>query len=268
MTQTTNPASSDDLRKIAQDIRAIAPTVGDAVYANRDAESLEALADELITGSVDGMVLDGLLDDYSQAIANYYSDGSQKIDEETLDKRQRETTRAIRELFKISELRAAQMEKPDEELERLMDEYRHEVEQHAWTRGKESHDWHDYAKETRKQIRALFASRSPVAATTDELQQQTTEETMRGSGFHESTDNVLGVVESLWNAITFYGPHTCDRCGWMIAKVAKEQGGAEFDYPGEGPYPNTKWKLHECNGLAPRDDTCGLMPNEPAEEKK
>jgi hypothetical protein len=42
----------------------------------------------------------------------------------------------------------------------------------------------------------------------------------------------------------FYGPHQCNMCGDWIVKAAREQGGAEFDWPKEGPYPNTQWVAH------------------------
>lgn len=53
----------------------------------------------------------------------------------------------------------------------------------------------------------------------------------------------------------FYGPHACkrggaeevDQCGMMIVKEARAEGGVEYDYPTEGPYPNTKWKKHVCS---------------------
>lgn len=48
------------------------------------------------------------------------------------------------------------------------------------------------------------------------------------------------------NNLVFYGPHPCERCGEEIAKVAREQGGDEYQYP-EGPvYPNSEWRPHKC----------------------
>jgi hypothetical protein len=45
----------------------------------------------------------------------------------------------------------------------------------------------------------------------------------------------------------FYGPHECARgCGARIVKASREDGGREYDYPVEGPYPNTKWQKHVC----------------------
>lgn len=47
--------------------------------------------------------------------------------------------------------------------------------------------------------------------------------------------------------VVYYGPHACENCGRMIAKMGKEFGGNAFDYP-DGPiYPNTEWHPHVCN---------------------
>jgi hypothetical protein len=44
----------------------------------------------------------------------------------------------------------------------------------------------------------------------------------------------------------YYGPHACDCCGVLIAKMGREWGGTAYTYP-EGPiYPNTEWVLHSC----------------------
>ena len=56
------------------------------------------------------------------------------------------------------------------------------------------------------------------------------------------------------SGVVFYGPYACENCypdapaipvpSVLIVKAAREQGGAEFDYP-EGPiYPNTVWVPH------------------------
>ncbi len=50
---------------------------------------------------------------------------------------------------------------------------------------------------------------------------------------------------------TFYGPHECGKCGNRIAKASIEEGGAEFDYPAEPIYPNTRWEPHVCKGGKP-----------------
>ena len=55
-------------------------------------------------------------------------------------------------------------------------------------------------------------------------------------------------TEELKRAV-FYGPHPCEVCGKRIAKAARANGGAAFDFPDEGPYPNTEWRLHECSGV-------------------
>ena len=47
----------------------------------------------------------------------------------------------------------------------------------------------------------------------------------------------------------FYGPHLCERCGVMICKAAREQGGEEYTYPSGPIYPNTVWDKHECPGV-------------------
>lgn len=50
------------------------------------------------------------------------------------------------------------------------------------------------------------------------------------------------------STLVYYGPHECGRCGRLIVKAAREQGGAEYDYP-RGPepiYPNTRWRPHDC----------------------
>lgn len=47
--------------------------------------------------------------------------------------------------------------------------------------------------------------------------------------------------------IIYYGPHPCENCGAMIAKMGREFGGNSFNYP-EGPiYPNTEWHPHVCD---------------------
>lgn len=47
--------------------------------------------------------------------------------------------------------------------------------------------------------------------------------------------------------IIYYGPHECDNCGILIAKMGHEWGGSAFTYP-EGPiYPNTEWHVHVCD---------------------
>jgi len=44
----------------------------------------------------------------------------------------------------------------------------------------------------------------------------------------------------------WYGPHPCENCGEMIAKLSREQGGAEVAYPTGLIYPNTQWEPHQC----------------------
>lgn len=47
--------------------------------------------------------------------------------------------------------------------------------------------------------------------------------------------------------IVYYGPHSCENCGVLIAKMGHEWGGNAFTYP-EGPiYPNTEWHPHVCD---------------------
>ena len=47
--------------------------------------------------------------------------------------------------------------------------------------------------------------------------------------------------------IAYYGPHSCENCGVMIAKMGREWGGTAFTYP-QGPiYPNTEWHPHVCD---------------------
>jgi hypothetical protein len=47
--------------------------------------------------------------------------------------------------------------------------------------------------------------------------------------------------------IVYYGPHPCDNCGILVAKMGAEWGGTSFTYP-EGPvYPNTEWHPHVCD---------------------
>lgn len=45
--------------------------------------------------------------------------------------------------------------------------------------------------------------------------------------------------------LIFYGPHPCERCERTIVKVAREQGGHEFDAPIVA-YPNSHWIGHVC----------------------
>lgn len=47
--------------------------------------------------------------------------------------------------------------------------------------------------------------------------------------------------------IIYYGPHECGLCAALIVKAAREQGGATFDMPVDGPYPNTVWGRHTCD---------------------
>jgi hypothetical protein len=47
--------------------------------------------------------------------------------------------------------------------------------------------------------------------------------------------------------IVYYGPHVCENCGVLIAKMGHDWGGTAFTYP-EGPiYPNTEWHPHVCD---------------------
>lgn len=47
--------------------------------------------------------------------------------------------------------------------------------------------------------------------------------------------------------IIYYGPHACQNCGVIIAKMGQEFGGNAFTYP-EGPiYPNSEWHPHVCD---------------------
>jgi hypothetical protein len=47
--------------------------------------------------------------------------------------------------------------------------------------------------------------------------------------------------------IIYYGPHPCDNCGVLVAKMGHDFGGTAFTYP-EGPiYPNTEWHPHVCD---------------------
>src|ERR1700685_3688143 len=47
--------------------------------------------------------------------------------------------------------------------------------------------------------------------------------------------------------IIYYGPHPCDNCGVLVAKMGHEFGGNAFTYP-DGPiYPNTEWHPHVCD---------------------
>lgn len=44
----------------------------------------------------------------------------------------------------------------------------------------------------------------------------------------------------------FYGPFSCDVCDRMIVRASSESGGAMYDQPLGGAYPNTIWQKHEC----------------------
>lgn len=63
---------------------------------------------------------------------------------------------------------------------------------------------------------------------------------------------ILLAANLLWTLVltlckdkrVFYGPYDCPHCRALICKAAREDGGAEYDYP-EGPiYPNTLWVRH------------------------
>ncbi len=47
--------------------------------------------------------------------------------------------------------------------------------------------------------------------------------------------------------IVYHGPHPCNTCAVLVARMGYEFGGTAFTYP-EGPvYPNTEWHPHVCD---------------------
>jgi len=59
------------------------------------------------------------------------------------------------------------------------------------------------------------------------------------------TDSLNPTVASQEDLI-YYGPYACERCGEMICRVSREQGGADYTYPTGPIYPNTQWHRHTC----------------------
>lgn len=47
--------------------------------------------------------------------------------------------------------------------------------------------------------------------------------------------------------IVYYGPHACDNCGVLVARMGHEFGGNRFTYPSGPIYPNTEWHPHVCD---------------------
>lgn len=47
--------------------------------------------------------------------------------------------------------------------------------------------------------------------------------------------------------IIYHGPHPCENCGVLIAKMAHAFGGNAFTYPNGPIYPNTEWHPHVCD---------------------
>jgi hypothetical protein len=53
--------------------------------------------------------------------------------------------------------------------------------------------------------------------------------------------------------IVYYGPHPCDNCDVLIAKMGPEWGGTAFTYPSGPVYPNTEWHPHVCDPFEVRN---------------
>jgi len=53
--------------------------------------------------------------------------------------------------------------------------------------------------------------------------------------------------------IIYYGPHSCENCGILIAKMGPEWGSTAFTYPSGPIYPNTEWHPHVCDPFEVRN---------------
>lgn len=68
------------------------------------------------------------------------------------------------------------------------------------------------------------------------------------AGVSNIPDTIFGQVENpVGTHVTFYGPHPCTECGFDICKAGSEFGETKYDYPETPIYPNTTWRLHNCD---------------------
>jgi hypothetical protein len=69
--------------------------------------------------------------------------------------------------------------------------------------------------------------------------------------------------------IVYYGPHPCENCSVLVAKMGPEWGGTAFTYPSGPVYPNTEWHPHVCDpfevrnkqGLEAREEVLKKWPD-------
>lgn len=92
----------------------------------------------------------------------------------------------------------------------------------------------------------------------EQQQEQKNQEDTRMVSPHNSEDaRTAATALPSTDRRIFYGPHPCEKCGRMIVKAARADGGAEYNWPDEGPYPNTGWWRHRCDETATAEDTVG-----------
>lgn len=106
-------------------------------------------------------------------------------------------------------------------------------------------------------VRDLLALLASLVRGEQQQEQKNQEDTRMVSPHNSEDARTAATALPSTDRRIFYGPHPCEKCGRMIVKAARADGGAEYNWPDEGPYPNTGWWRHRCDETATAEDTVG-----------